>query len=197
MLLYLSDNLRVPQINLGFAISATAVSASDTFERIKDSITAIVDEYGTDRLRYGLIVFGRNAVQKLSFSEESDMNSLKAKIKSSQRPGGEPNLQRALEEAKRLFDSELTGPDVKKVLVVISDKISTSRPEDVKKAVVPLEEGGVKIVPVAVGSSVDPSELEVITSNRGYIIETERKLDPDVTAEKIMEKVLKGITISL
>lgn len=197
MLLYLSDNLRVPQIDLGFAISATAVSASDTFERIKDTITAIVDEYGiTDRLRYGLIVFGRNALQKLSFGEESDMNSLKAKVKSSQRLGGEPNLQKALEEAKRLFDSESAGPDVKKVLVVITDKKSTSRPEDVKKAVVPLEEGGVKIVPVAVGSSADPSELEVITSNRGYIIVTQRKLDPDVTAEKIMEKVLKGITIS-
>lgn len=197
MLLYLSDNLRVPQIDLGFAISATAVSASDTFERIKDTITAIVDEYGiTDRLRYGLIVFGRNALQKLSFGEESDMNSLKAKIKSSQRLGGEPNLQKALEEAKRLFGSESAGPDVKKVLVVITDKKSTSRPEDVKKAVVPLEEGGVKIVPVAVGSSADPSELEVITSNRGYIIVTQRKLDPDVTAEKIMEKVLKGITIS-
>ena len=173
------------------------MSASDTFERIKDTITAIVDEYGiTDRLRYGLIVFGRNAVQKLSFGEESDMNSLKAIIKSSQRLGGEPDLQKALEEAKRLFDSEPTRPDVKKVLVVITDKKSTSRPEGVKKALVPLVEGGVKIVPVAVGSSVDPSELEVITSNRGYIIETQRKLDPDVTAEEIMEKVLKGITIS-
>ena len=173
------------------------MSASDTFERIKDTITAIVDEYGiTDRLRYGLIVFGRNAVQKLSFSEESDMNSLKAKIKSSQRQGGEPNLQKALEEAKRLFDSEPTEPDVKKVLVVITDRRSTGRPEDVKEAVVPLEEGGVKIVPVAVGSSADPTELEGITSNRGYLIETQRKLDPDLTAEKIMEKVLQGITIS-
>ena len=195
MLLFLLDNLRAPRIDLGFVISATAVSASDTFERIKDTITAIVDEYGiTDRLRYGLIVFGRNAVQKLSFSEESDLNSLKAKIKSSQRPGGEPNLQKALEESKRLFDSEPARPDVIKVLVVITDKKSTSRPEDVKKAVIPLEEGGVKIVPVAVGSSADPNELEVITSNREYLIKTPRKLDPDVTAEMIMEKVLKGIS---
>lgn len=171
------------------------MSASDTFERIKDTINTIVDEYGiTSRLRYGLIVFGRNAVQKLSFSEESsDINALKAKIESSQRPIGEPNLQKALEEAKRLFDSESTSPDVKKVLVVITDKKSTSRPEDLKKAVMPLEDGGVKIVPVAVGSSADPSELEGITSNRGYLIETQRELDPDETAEKIMNKVLKGI----
>lgn len=171
------------------------MSASDTFERIKDTINAIVDEYGvTNRLRYGLVVFGRNAVQKLSFSEESsDINALKTKIKSSQRPVGGPNLQKALEEAKRLIESEPTRPGVKKVLVVITDKKSTSRPEDVKKVLIPLEEGGVKIVPVAVGSSADPSELELITSNRGYLIATQRDLDPDVTAEMIMEKLLKGI----
>ena len=192
---YLSDTLRIPHIDLGFIISATAVSASDTFERIKDTVNAIVGEYGINsRLRYGLIVFGRDAAQILSFSEESDLNSLKAKIKSAPRPFGEPNLQKALEKAKQLFDSEPAQPDVKKVLVVITDKKSTSRPEDVKKAVIPLEDEDVKIIPVAVGLSADPNELEGITSNRGYLVETHRGLDPNETAEKIMEKVLKGIT---
>lgn len=152
-------------------------------------------EYGINsRLRYGLIVFGRDATQILTFSEESDLKTLKAKIKSAPRPFGEPNLQKALEKAKQLFDSDPAQPDVKKVLVVITDKKSTSRPEDVKKAVMPLEDGDVKIIPVAVGSSADPSELGGITSNRGYLIETQRELDPDETAEKIMEKVLKGIS---
>ena len=188
------DKLRVPRIDLGFVISATTVSASDTFQRIKDTINTIIDEYGVaSRLRYGLVVFGREAVLKLSFSEESaDVNSLKAKITSTQRPDGEPNLQKALEEAKKLFDSEVARPGVKKVLVVITDKKSTSSQENVKKALVPLEEQKVKIVPVAVGSSADPNELERITSNRGYLIETKRELDPDTTAEKIMVKVLKG-----
>ena len=188
------DKLRVPRIDLGFVISATAVSASDTFQRIKDTINTIIDEYGVaSRLRYGLVVFGREAVLKLSFSEESaDVNSLKAKITSTQRPVGEPNLQKVLEEAKKLFDSEVARPGVKKVLVVITDKKSTSSQENVKKALVPLEEQKVKIVPVAVGSSADPNELERITSNRGYLIETKRELDPDTTAEKIMVKVLKG-----
>ena len=188
------DKLLVPRIDLGFLISATAVSASDTFQRIKDTINTIIDEYGVaSRLRYGLVVFGREAVLKLSFSEESaDINSLKAKITSTQRPVGEPNLQKALEEAKKLFDSEVARPGVKKVLVVITDEKSTSSQENVKKALVPLEEQKVKIVPVAVGSSADPNELERITSNRGYLIETKRELDPDTTAEKIMVKVLKG-----
>lgn len=195
MLLYLSDELRTPQIDLAFVISAYATSAADTFQRIKDTLNAIVEEYGvTGRIRYGLVTFGRDATQKLSFSEEiSDINSLKAKIRFTQRPFGEPDLQRALEEAKKLFDSEPKRPDAKKVIVVITDKKSTSRPEDVKKSFIPLEEGGVIVVPVAVGSSADPNELERITSNRGYLIKTERELDPDVTAEQIMDKVLKGI----
>ena len=173
------------------------MSASDTFERIKDTINAIVEEYGvTSRIRYGLIVFGREAIRKLSFGEDSaDINSLKAKVMSTQRPAGNPNLQKALEEAKKLFDSEPTRPGVKQVLVVITDKKSTSGQEDVKRALVPLVDQEVKIVPVAVGSSADTKELERITSNKGYLVNTKRELVPDTTAEEIMEKVLKGMVL--
>lgn len=190
---YLLEKLRVPQVDVGFVISATAVSASDTFERIKDTINTIIEEYGISRLRYALIVFGREASLKLSFSDESaDVNSLMAKITSTQRPVGEPNLQRALEEAMKMFESDASRPAAKKVLVVITDKKSTSSPEDVRKSLTPLEEQEVKIVPVAVGSSVDPTELEQITSHKGYLIETQRELDPDATAKEIMRKVLTG-----
>ena len=196
MSLYLSDELRTPKIDLGFVISAYATSAADTFQRMKETINAIVDEYGVSgRIRYGLVTFGRDATRKLSFSREiSDINSLKDKIKNTRRPFGDPDLQKALEEAKKLFETEPKRPDAMKVIVVITDKKSTSRPEDVKMAFVPLAEEGVKIIPVAVGSSADPDELERVTSNRGYLIMTERELDPDVTAEQIMEMILKGIS---
>ena len=196
MSLYLLDELRTPKIDLGFVISAYATSAADTFQRMKETINAIVDEYGVSgRIRYGLVTFGRDATRKLSFSREiSDINSLKDKIKNTRRPFGDPDLQKALEEAKKLFETEPKRPDAMKVIVVITDKKSTSRPEDVKLAFVPLAEEGVKIIPVAVGSSADPDELERVTSNRGYIIMTERELDPYVTAEQIMEMILKGIS---
>ena len=196
MSLYLLDELRTPKIDLGFVISAYATSAADTFQRMKETINAIVDEYGVSgRIRYGLVTFGRDATRKLSFSREiSDINSLKDKIKNTRRPFGDPDLQKALEEAKKLFETEPKRPDAMKVIFVITDKKSTSRPEDVKLAFVPLAEEGVKIIPVAVGSSADPDELERVTSNRGYIIMTERELDPDVTAEQIMEMILKGIS---
>lgn len=70
-----------------------------------------------------------------------------------------------------MFDLELIGFDVKRVLVVIIDKKFMSCFGDVKKVVLFLEEGGVKIVFVVVGLLVEFSELEVIILNRGYIIE--------------------------
>lgn len=70
-----------------------------------------------------------------------------------------------------MFDLELIGFDVKRVLVVIIDKKFMSCFEDVKKVVLFLEEGGVKIVFVVVGLLVEFSELGVIILNRGYIIE--------------------------
>ena len=132
----------------------------------------------------------------MRFSDESvDADTLKAKITSAQQPVGEPDLQKALEEAEKLFESDPNRGDVKRVLVVITDKRSSSTPESVKNVLVPLEDRDVKIVPVAVGASADPNELERITSNRGYLIKKERELDPDTTAEEIIEKVLKGMEI--
>ena len=112
---------------MGFLISATAVSASDTFKRIKDTINVIVEEYGVSRIRYGLVVYAREAVRRLSFGQESaDIDSLKAAILYIQRPSGDPNLQGALEAAQNLFDSEPARPGVKRVLVVITDQKSTN-----------------------------------------------------------------------
>lgn len=52
------DEPPVPEIDLAFAISATASDAEETFTRIKDTTKYIVNQYGTDKIHYGLLVFG-------------------------------------------------------------------------------------------------------------------------------------------
>ena len=52
------DESPVPEIDLAFAISATASDAEETFTRIKDTTKYIVNKYGTDKIHYGLLVFG-------------------------------------------------------------------------------------------------------------------------------------------
>ena len=65
------DEPSVPEIDLAFAISATASDADDTFLRIKDTIKYIVNKYGTEKIHgYGLLVFGTMPSRGRGFSRE-------------------------------------------------------------------------------------------------------------------------------
>ena len=48
----------VPEIDLAFAVSATATDADETFSRIKDTTKYIVKQYGTEQIHYALLAFG-------------------------------------------------------------------------------------------------------------------------------------------
>lgn len=60
----------MPEIDLAFAISATASDADDTFLRIKDTTKYIVNKYGTEKIHYGLLVFGTMPSRGRGFSRE-------------------------------------------------------------------------------------------------------------------------------
>ena len=54
----LLDGPSVSEVDLAFAISATATDADETFSRIKETTKYIVNKYGTDKIHHGLLVFG-------------------------------------------------------------------------------------------------------------------------------------------
>jgi len=56
------DKRDVPAIDMSFVISATAIGASENFQQTKDIINRMVLKYGTEMIRYSLIVFGENPV---------------------------------------------------------------------------------------------------------------------------------------
>lgn len=56
--LSLLDGPSVSEVDLAFAISATATDADETFSRIKETTKYIVNKYGTDKIHHGLLVFG-------------------------------------------------------------------------------------------------------------------------------------------
>ena len=51
------ENAMLDEIDLAFAISSAAADAETTFQRMKDTIKQIMQEYKTEKLRYGLLVF--------------------------------------------------------------------------------------------------------------------------------------------
>lgn len=113
-------------------------------------------------------------------------------LNSISRPSGDPDLQKALTAAKRLFDQASPRPNAKKVLVVIMDKKSINEEEDIQEALKPLREDEIKVVPVGIGPGADVNELKNITSAEGYLVKAEKTTDPGKLAERIMVKVISG-----
>ena len=56
---------QVHDIDLVFALSATATSAVQTFQEMLDVVKGMIDKYKIGKVKYGLIVFGDMAVTKV------------------------------------------------------------------------------------------------------------------------------------
>ena len=183
----------IPEVDLAFAISAASVEADENFEKAQEVIKAIIDTYGMTKLRYGVIVFGSRASSRISFGDVflSDEN-LKNMIGLLSGPNELPALGEALKKGKELFDNAEERPNARKVLVVITDKKSTSRLDDLKGSAKLLEEDGIKVIPVAIGDEVDHAELKETTPEKTNIVNASTGVDVMDLKNRIMNKVFKG-----
>ena len=187
-----TDSPKLPLVDLGFAISASAANSDDTFSKMKDTIKAIIDKYGKAKIHYSLIVFGDEALVKISFSDSfPTSNDLKQMVDVIPKQSGIPNMKKALEESRKMFERG-TRPDAEKVLVVIVDNRSGSRSEEIKNAAKPLTDIDVSLVFVALGNDADPSQLGNATSDPQDVIEAPRDIIPTALGDEIMKQVLKG-----
>ena len=158
---------------------------------MKDIIKTMIDNYGTSRIQYAVITFGNVPITRISFNAALlDDKKLIELVDAVQRSSG-ALLDKALEKAKLLFETQGRS-DAKKVLVVITDKKSSSSLNDVKNQAKALEDDDIKVIPVVLGKESDGPEGTVITRNKENIIGIDEGDDPAVTAEIILRKALKG-----
>ena len=151
----------------------------------------MIDRYGTSSIQYAVITFGNVPITKISFSTAFlGDETLKSLIDSVRKSSG-ALLNRALAGAKNFFEAQ-GRPNAKKVLVVITDKKSSSSLSNVANEAKILEEDDIKVIPVALGSESDISELSTTTPNKENLVDVDEGDDPDVTAEIILLKILKG-----
>lgn len=144
-------------------------------------------------MRYGVILFADSATTYIPFSQTfPDKLALTTLLDQHPRPQGEPNLQKALGEAKNMFDKAPARPNAKKVLAVIMDKKSINDLSEIKEAVKMLEDDDIQIVPVGVGPNVAEEEVESITSNKQNIITADKDGDPSGVGEEIIDKIIQG-----
>ena len=181
-------------VNLIFAISALSSNANDKFQKMKDIIKNMVDEYGKERIHYSLIVFGDEPSVELRFSNTFDTDGqLKAFIDAKRRATDGVNLDSALKKAYELFD-EYQREGAKNVLVVIMDKKSTSDVKDVKNTAMSLWDDDVEVIPIAFGRESDEDELKSITPHVDNVIPAYVTNKTNKIAMEIMDKMRKGMS---
>lgn len=109
---------KVSKLDLVFAISASPTE--NNFRLILNVVTEVTQRFFSDKVYYGLIVYGKDASIKVHFRDKyDDPRKLQKYIGSIPSNKGEPALDRALVLTKNLFDSEAARKDAKKVGVVL------------------------------------------------------------------------------
>lgn len=187
----IADIRDIPDIDLVFALSAAAVDADDTFDKIKDTVDTIIKQYGTDKIRYALLTFGDTPSIIVDFSDGRGKEALRTTVEQLSRPTGDPDVEKALKEAEKLFDNAPPRPGSRRILVIFVDKKTPNNRDDLKEAAKPMIEKNVTIVPAVVGPEVDIDEIEVIPPNKEYIAICE-PVEPQTWPEIIIDKSLKG-----
>ena len=180
-----------------FAASAASATADTIFNKFKDMLKIVIDKYGTGKVRYAVLPFGSRAITAISFSKDPpSQEDLKRLVDGIVLQDGDADVKNALEKAKDLFGSAPKRTSAKNVLIVLTDKKSVNGLELLKQAAKPLEKDAIKVVPVALGNKANTKEMEIITTNKGYLVESPLEDTPDELAEKIMGNVIRGTSLS-
>lgn len=183
----------VPQIDLVIAISSVSSSADEVFQKTQDAVASITEKYGTNDIHYAVILFGSDAQAVVDFDSYATSEQLNEMFSNLRRLKGGPVLDEALKLAGQVFTSPGARSDAHKVLVVITDKKTSSKLDDVILEANKLEDMGVTVIPLGIGAETDRNELGELTPDVTDVITISKVLDPDDLGRKIMEKVLKGI----
>lgn len=185
------DPLDQEKIDLVFAVSASSTEAEQTFHLMKETLLSIVSTHGMKNIHYTVMTYGSLTRTIVDFQDGffSDEQALLKKLEGLSTVSGTPDLDLALANAKKAFEASGARPDAKKVLVFLVDNKSGSTEQDVLKSAMALEEDGVKVIPVGIGSKVNRRELEKTTPLKKNILEVPIKENPEKLGKKIMKKV--------
>lgn len=184
----------VPKIDLGFALTAASTDAEETFSLMKSTVKYIVNTHGQKRLNFAFIVFGDTATTPINFRKgiPTDDELIKA-IKRIRRSVGTPDIARGLEGAKNVFLQSGTRPDANKVLVLMVDRKSANSKQELESKAKDLQGEDIKIIPVLIGTEVDPKEATQLTTDKEDVIKTRKNEKPDMIGDKIIDAaLLKG-----
>lgn len=189
--IFVSAVLEPPEIDLCFAVSATAAFANETFTLMTETINDVVDSYGIGKVRYSVVVFGSLVRQVVRFgSGITDPDKLKEEISSVRPIGGAPAIDEALEASLEAFKESKDRPNARKVLVVILDNESGLQMSDIALKAGALEKSYIRVITVGVGGDAKQEELETMASDNRDVLTVTISVQPSTLSRDIMVLVL-------
>ena len=163
---------------------------------MKQIINTIVDRYGVNKVRFSFIVYGSRVTTRFTFDNAPiTQEELIKAVNGTEKVTGDPDLEKALEEAEQLF-TKTSRPNATRVFVVLTDIVGSGDDNSLIATSARLRKGGVLILSVGFGQQVNAISnqmTKVVIAQSDYIrvpdFTTQR---PVVIAETIMFKALQG-----
>lgn len=160
---------------------------------MKSTVISLVHQYGITRIHYSVIIFGTNSTTYIDFSDTLPNKDYLIRLVSRlEKSSGKPDLAKAMEDVKKVYELQQVRPNAKRVLVVILDNKSVNTVNQLNKIVPVLVDKGVLVISVAVGRSVDKKESEIITEENRNIIVVGVNEKPNELVKKIMTIILRS-----
>ena len=184
-------------LDLVFALDGSESLAENGFDKIKDFVKAVVDNYTVSETEthVGIIEFSDKANVILQLNKLFEPTSIKDQVQRIIPSGGKETItdEALRKSANEVFDVKSGGrPGASKVLIIVTDGKSTGK-EPPKRAVKPVKEKGVRVYVVNIGKDTDQDELKDIvpTDENIYPVKNPDEV-PDV-ASKLVENIRKDI----
>ena len=184
-------------LDLVFALDGSESLAQKGFDKIKDLVKAMIDNYtiSETETHVGVIEFSDKANVILQLNKLFEPTSIKDQVQRIIPSGGKETVtdEALRKSADELFDVKSGGrPGASKVLIIVTDGKSTGK-EPPKRAVKPLKEKGVRVYVVNIGEDTDKDELKDIvpTDENIYPVKNPDEV-PDV-ATKLVDDIKKDI----
>lgn len=159
---------------------------------MKDIIKSIIYRYGNDRIRTSVIVFGDKPQRVFDFSydfpNEEQLLNRTANLPTEETAN--PNIQKSLDETRKIFEQAPVRPNTRRVLVTIIDRPSNLLDDILKKSTRDLQNIGVIQIPVVIGNDVPNQQIESITIFKDNVIKTSADTPSWEIGEDIISKII-------
>lgn len=156
------SDCKFSETELGFLVDGSAsvnFYGDDNFQMIKESMKSFVDTFNVSSAttRVGVIVYSTNSTVAFTLKQYSNEGDVEEAINNVTYPSGGTYTGQALNDAANvLFSNETVRGNVSKVLVVITDGVST---DDVTGPAALVNETNVNTYVIGIGQNYDHSQL--------------------------------------